>query len=38
VKVKFERDKAGYDYHYIVGFQLTKTQLDYNAKIGPYEP
>jgi len=38
VMVKFERDKTGYDYHYIVGFQLTKTQLDYNAKIGPYEP
>ena len=38
VAVKFEKGKTSYDYHYIVGFQLTKTQLDYNAKIGPYEP
>lgn len=36
--VKYEKGKTAYDYHYIVGFQLTKTQLDYNAKIGPYEP
>ena len=38
VAVKFEKGKTAYDYHYIVGFQLTKTQVDYNAKIGPYEP
>jgi len=38
VAVKYEKGKTGYDYHYIVGFQLTKTQLDYNNKIGPYEP
>jgi hypothetical protein len=26
------------DYHFIVGFQLTKTQRDYNEKTGHYEP
>lgn len=36
--VKYAQDKTGYDYHFVVGFQLTKAQLDYNNKIGPYEP
>ena len=36
--VKYAQDKTGYDYHFVVGFQLTKAQLDYNKKIGPYEP
>jgi hypothetical protein len=36
--VKYAQDKTGYDYHFVVGFQLTKAQLDYNEKIGPYEP
>ncbi|MGC9953441.1 MAG: hypothetical protein ABSD21_04080 [Rhizomicrobium sp.] len=36
--VKYAKDKTGYDYHFVVGFQLTKAQLDYNNKIGPYEP
>ena len=38
VIVKYATDKTAYDYHLLVGFQLTKAQLDYNAKIGPYEP
>ena len=36
--VKYANDKTAYDYHLLVGFQLTKAQLDYNNKIGPYEP
>jgi hypothetical protein len=36
--VKYATDKTAYDYHLLVGFQLTKAQLDYNNKIGPYEP
>jgi hypothetical protein len=36
--IKYAQDKTGYDYHFVVGFQLTKAQLDYNNKIGPYEP
>jgi len=36
--VKYAKDKTAYDYHLLVGFQLTKAQLDYNNKIGPYEP
>lgn len=30
--------KQPYDYHLLVGFQLTKAQLDYNKKMGRYEP
>jgi hypothetical protein len=36
--VKYEKGKTAYDYHFLVGFQLTKAQLEYNAKIGRYEP
>ncbi|HEY0281890.1 MAG TPA: hypothetical protein VGC27_04620 [Rhizomicrobium sp.] len=36
--VKYEKGKTAYDYHLLVGFQLTKAQLDYNAKMGRYEP
>jgi len=36
--VKYAKEKTAYDYHLLVGFQLTKAQLDYNNKIGPYEP
>ena len=36
--VQYAKDKTAYDYHLLVGFQLTKAQLDYNNKIGPYEP
>ncbi|MGA7713108.1 MAG: hypothetical protein WCA81_14480 [Rhizomicrobium sp.] len=31
-------DNHIYDYHLLTGFQLTKAQLDYNSKIGRYEP
>jgi hypothetical protein len=36
--VKYAKDKTAYDYHLLVGFQLTKAQLDYIAKMGRYEP
>jgi len=36
--VKVEKGKHSYDYHLIVGFQLTKDQLDYNNKMGRYAP
>ena len=36
--VTVEKGKNIYDYHFLTGFQLTKAQLDYNKKIGPYEP
>jgi len=36
--VTVEKGKNIYDYHLLVGFQLTQAQLDYNKKIGPYEP
>lgn len=32
------KQKRSFEYHYVVGFQLTQAQLDYNAKIGPYTP
>lgn len=32
------KQKRSFEYHYLVGFQLTKAQLEYNAKIGPYTP
>jgi hypothetical protein len=36
--VKFGKEKTAYDYHLLVGFQLTKAQLEYIAKMGRYEP
>lgn len=36
--VKFEKGKMPYDYHFLVGFQLTKAQLEYNKKMGQYAP
>ncbi|MDE2134528.1 MAG: hypothetical protein KGM97_09975 [Alphaproteobacteria bacterium] len=36
--VKFAKDKMPYDYHFLVGFQLTKAQLEYNKKMGQYAP
>lgn len=37
---EFQVDKAKqpYDYHLLVGFQLTKAQVEYNKKMGRYEP
>ena len=36
--IKYGKGKTAYDYHLLVGFQLTKAQLDYIAKMGRYEP
>jgi hypothetical protein len=36
--VQIGKGKTVYDYHLLVGFQLTKAQLDYIAKMGRYEP
>jgi len=36
--VPVPKDKQIYDYNLILGFQLTKAQLDYNAKMGQYMP
>jgi hypothetical protein len=36
--VQYANDKHPYDYHLLVGFQLTKAQLEYNNKMGHYEP
>jgi hypothetical protein len=36
--IKVAKDKKVYDYHLVVGFQLTKAQLDYNNKMGRYTP
>ncbi|MBU6299242.1 MAG: hypothetical protein KJS68_13470, partial [Alphaproteobacteria bacterium] len=33
-----DRTKQPYDYHLLVGFQLTKAQVEYNKKMGHYEP
>ncbi len=37
-EVKYEKGKTAYDYHLLVGFQLTKAQVEYNAKMGRFEP
>jgi len=36
--VSIAKGKKSYDYHLIVGFQLTKEQLDFNTKMGRYAP
>lgn len=36
--VVLPKGKQVYDYHLIVGFQLTKAQLDYNKKMGSFAP
>ena len=36
--VTVAKGKQPYDYHLIVGFQLTKEQLDFNSKMGRYAP
>ena len=36
--VAVAKDKHIYDYHLLAGFQLTQAQLDYNNKMGRYEP
>lgn len=36
--LKPKRGRAVINYHYVTGFQLTQTQIDYNKKMGPFEP
>ncbi len=38
VIIPVARDKKSYEYHMLIGFQLTQTQLDYNKKMGQYLP
>jgi hypothetical protein len=38
VVVKVGKTKKPYEFHLIVGFQLTKAQVDYNKTMGRYEP
>jgi hypothetical protein len=38
IVVQVDRTKKPYEYHLLVGFQLTKAQVDYNNKMGRYEP
>jgi hypothetical protein len=38
VIVKVDKAKKPYEYHLIVGFQLTKAQIDYNKKMGQDAP
>lgn len=36
--VQAAKRKRPVDYHFVLGFQLTKAQIDYNKKLGRYEP
>jgi len=36
--VHVEKSKKPYEYHMVVGFQLTKAQIDYIKKMGRYAP
>jgi hypothetical protein len=38
VEVQVERQKKPYEYHLLLGFQLTKAQLEYTKKMGQYAP
>jgi hypothetical protein len=38
IHIDMAKQKRSFEYHYLVGFQLTQAQLDYNAKMGPYTP
>jgi hypothetical protein len=38
IPIAVKRDKQPINYHLLAGFQLTKEQLEYNDKIGHYEP
>lgn len=38
VKITVDRQKRSYEYHLLVGFQLTQAQLDYNKKMGQFSP
>ena len=36
LSLTIDRDKKGTDYGFLVGFQLTKAQLEYNRRVGRY--
>ncbi|NIJ47687.1 hypothetical protein [Rhizomicrobium electricum] len=38
IEIAVARDKKSYEYHLLVGFQLTQAQIDYNKKMGQYLP
>lgn len=38
IEIPVARDKKSYQYHLLVGFQLTQSQIDYNKKMGQYLP
>lgn len=38
IELKPRRGRAVINYHYVVGFQLTQSQIAYNKKMGQYEP
>lgn len=38
VEIPVARDKKSYEYHLLIGFQLTQAQIDYNKKTGQYLP
>jgi hypothetical protein len=38
VVIQVGKTRKSYEFHLIVGFQLTKAQVDYNKKMGQYEP
>jgi hypothetical protein len=38
IDISVARDKKSYEYHFLIGFQLTQTQIDYNKKMGQYLP
>lgn len=38
IDIQVARDKRSFEYHFLVGFQLTKAQIDYNKKMGQYLP
>lgn len=38
VVIPVARDKKSFEYHLLLGFQLTQAQLDYNKKMGQYLP
>jgi hypothetical protein len=38
IDITAARDRKSYEYHLLVGFQLTQAQIDYNKKMGQYLP
>ena len=38
VIIPVAHEKKSYEYHLLIGFQLTQAQLDYNKKMGQYLP